>query len=256
MDAILENQRSEWLNKFSTNSQLTEFVKELMDWDKLLLVKRQMLRNALPGSDHVPVHYDQLYFRQGPPTFITCWTPFDDTAPNRGGLMYLSDSSKLGEGLENDFNERAQGMTREQRESAFNANMVSSLWLYLRFQTGSSNLLFGPVLIISYQMQGGIIHPDADVFAAGHGRQWLMTDYQIGDVAFHNPFIIHASCVNSDPSNRIMVHTDIRFVHPEQPYDQRWHEYWARQSSFYISLSSPLFARLHTSFSVEAKMGL
>jgi phytanoyl-CoA hydroxylase len=56
-----------------------------------------------------------------------------------------------------------------------------------------------------------------------------MADYEAGDVVFHNPFIIHASCVNQDPGNTIMIHTDIRFVNPEEPFDTRWTEHWMRE---------------------------
>jgi hypothetical protein len=49
-----------------------------------------------------------------------------------GGLMYLSDSARIGEDMEKNFNARAQHMSDAERKSAFNANMVSersSSWL-------------------------------------------------------------------------------------------------------------------------------
>ena len=54
-----------------------------------------------------------------------------------------------------------------------------------------------------------------------------MADFEPGDVAFHDPFVIHASCVNQ--SNKVIPHTDIRFVDPSAPYDERWTVYWRRQ---------------------------
>ncbi|KAG6362507.1 hypothetical protein INS49_010739 [Diaporthe citri] len=44
----------------------------------------------------------------------------------------------------------------------------------------------------------------------------------VGDVIFHNPFMVHASCKNMDPENRIRLATDLRFVNPKKPYDERW----------------------------------
>ncbi|KAM0750876.1 hypothetical protein T439DRAFT_374867 [Meredithblackwellia eburnea MCA 4105] len=208
LQRCIEGQRSPWFAAFSTNPQLVQFVKEFMNWEKPLLLKRQMLRSALPGGDGVPVHYDQLFFRHGPPSFLTCWTPLDDTTPERGGLMYLSDSAKLGEQMERDFAEGAKHLSEAERKSAFNTNM----------------------------MRGGILHPSAGSFAAGLNRKWLMANYEAGDVAFHNPFIIHASCVNNAAGNRIMAHTDIRFVDPTQPFDERWMEYWEREPFPFSSL--------------------
>ncbi|RSH77164.1 uncharacterized protein EHS24_003798 [Apiotrichum porosum] len=183
---------------FSTTPQLVDFVKAFQEWDTPLLLKRQMLRAALPGQDGVPVHYDQLFFRHGPPTFLTCWTPLGPAGPEQGGLMYLSGSVALGEEMEADFMARAQHMTNEERKSAFNANM----------------------------MGGGILHPDAGRFAGRLGRQWLVAEYEAGDVVFHNPHVIHASCVNAGEERRIMAHTDIRFVNPKEEFDERWMVYW------------------------------
>lgn len=198
LQACIAAQRSDWFHAFSTTPQLVDFVKAFQEWDTPLLLKRQMLRAALPGQDGVPVHYDQLFFRHGPPTFLTCWTPLGPAGPEQGGLMYLSGSVALGEEMEADFMARAQHMTNEERKSAFNANM----------------------------MGGGILHPDAGRFAGRLGRQWLVAEYEAGDVVFHNPHVIHASCVNAGEERRIMAHTDIRFVNPKEEFDERWMVYW------------------------------
>lgn len=128
--------------------------------------------------------------------------------------MYLSDSTRVGQQMEDDFNARAEKMTNDERKSAFNANMVRSPQL-------------SPILTV--QMTGGRVHPDAGTATKDFGGQWLTADFEPGDVAFHNPFIIHASCVNQHPSNKVLLHTDIRFVNPNEPFDERWMKYWLRE---------------------------
>lgn len=58
-------------------------------------------------------------------------------------------------------------------------------------------------------------------------RKWLMADFKEGDVVFHNPFIIHGACVNT--TDRVMIHTDTRYVNPADRFDKRWTVYWDRE---------------------------
>jgi hypothetical protein len=54
---------------------------------------------SVPG-EMLPLADGQLFFRHGPPTFLTCRTPLGETTPNLGDLMYLSDSRCIGEQME------------------------------------------------------------------------------------------------------------------------------------------------------------
>ncbi|GFZ50226.1 hypothetical protein JCM24511_07982 [Saitozyma sp. JCM 24511] len=195
-EACVAAQRSEWFHKFQTQPEMTDFIKRLTGWDELHLLKRQLLRAAMPQGDTTIIHYDQLYFRHGPPKFVTCWAPLQDTSPDMGGLMYLSDSASIGEDMEKNFNARAQHMSDSERKSAFNANMMAR----------------------------GAISNDAGQFAKEVNRKWIMADFKEGDVVFHNPFIIHGACVNT--TDRVMIHTDTRYVNPADGFDKRWTVFW------------------------------
>ncbi|CAE6423774.1 unnamed protein product [Rhizoctonia solani] len=246
----IEAHHSKWLEEITTHPVLFQFVKEFTNWPTVKLLKRQMLRANVPGAEttvgsslrpHLPslwptdlpdwlaslwanvpgaettaVHYDHIFLRYGPPTFLTGWLPFGDIPVEGGGLTYLEDAVPLAQAMENDFARRAQKFTPEQRINAFNANM----------------------------MRGGHLGHDSQAFGSTHGnRKWLIADYEAGDVVFHHPYSIHASCVNESPTNTIrLIHascvnesptntirlaTDLRFVNPEAPYDTRWTDYWS-----------------------------
>ncbi|PYH86352.1 hypothetical protein BO82DRAFT_418902 [Aspergillus uvarum CBS 121591] len=51
-------------------------------------------------------------------------------------------------------------------------------------------------------------------------RKWLITKYEAGDVIFHDPFLVHATCNNKDPKRKIRLATDLRFVDANLTYDQ------------------------------------
>lgn len=52
------------------------------------------------------VHYDQLFLRAGKArATLTAWVPIGDVPVQRGGLMYLEDSVKIGEAKEREFEE-------------------------------------------------------------------------------------------------------------------------------------------------------
>lgn len=66
----------------------------------------------------------------------------------------------------------------------------------------------------------GFLSRDTIGYGKGAERRWLTVIYEAGDVIFHNPWMVHASCKNKDPYNRIRLATDLRFVDPERPYDK------------------------------------
>ena len=126
-----------------------------------------------------------------------------DIAINGGGLCYLENSVPLGRYVEEEFNKGAKYFTQEQRISAFNVNMLD----------------------------GGMISSSPQEFQAAHSafgiHKWLVTNYEAGDVVFHDPFSIHASGRNEDLTGRIRLSTDLRFYEKDDPgIDQRWFKIW------------------------------
>ncbi|KAH7121764.1 hypothetical protein B0J13DRAFT_680363 [Dactylonectria estremocensis] len=182
---------------FCNHPALKEFVARLTGWgDATLPVRRTLLRNNTPGNRAIGVHYDQSFMRYGEPTALTAWVPIGDVRLQGGGLIYLQGGDKLGQEIEEEFSTKAKaaGMTDEEMRYAFNANMMST---------------------------GFLAEGPAD-FGRMHGKKWLVSDYQAGDVVFHTPHMIHASTINHDPEGRIRLGTDLRFVNSARRWDTRW----------------------------------
>jgi len=173
---------------------IDDFVGKLCSFEDPMCLVRSLLRCNVPGGETTPVHYDQIYLRAGPPTSITGWIPLGDCSLVGGGLMYLEDSVSVGEKFEADFTEKNAQLSDEERISAFNKNMNA----------------------------GGFLDRNAATFGKHWGKKWLVAEYEAGDVVFHNPFIVHASCKNESPENIIRLSTDLRFVDRKKPYDERW----------------------------------
>ena len=113
--------------------------------------------------------------------------------------MYLSDSAHLGRFIENDFTQRAAELSDEERISAFNVNMEKY----------------------------GQLSQNATEFSKEHDeRRWLVTDYEAGDVVFHDPYTIHTSTMNQGRDGKIRLSTDLRFYRDGSDLDQRWMKYW------------------------------
>ncbi|KAF9640895.1 hypothetical protein BFW01_g12701 [Lasiodiplodia theobromae] len=177
------------------SSTLTGFAGRLRRFKEPLLLKRSLLRCNVPGGETTPVHYDQIFLRAGPATAVTGWVPLGDCAVEGGGLMYLEKSVEVGRRFEADFAERNKGLSDEERVSAFNRNMNA----------------------------GGFLDRDAAAFGKHWGRRWLVAPrYEAGDVVFHDPFMVHASCKNESPEGIIRLSTDLRFVDGAEPFDERW----------------------------------
>lgn len=126
-----------------------------------------------------------------------------DISPIGGGLMYLSDSQRLGREIEDDFGKRAVTLTPEERKSAFNVNMEKY----------------------------GQLSQNATEFHEKHQkddgqRVWLVSGYEAGDVVFHDPYMIHTSTFNECPTGRIRLSTDLRFYRDGSDLDQRWMKFW------------------------------
>ncbi len=172
-----------------------------MSWSKEILVDRAILRHNCPGSLSTGIHYDKIFLRGGDAEFLTAWVPIGDCAATGGGLMYLENSSALGEGLEAEFTRNAKTLSAEERINAFNKNM----------------------------MRHGALSQDAEEFGrvgAGGKLRWLVGDYGAGDVVFHKQYMIHAASKNEDELGRIRLSSDLRFYEEGAALDQRWMQLW------------------------------
>lgn len=79
----------------------------------------------------------------------------------------------------------------------------------------------------------GQLSQDADSFGRTHppkdgksDRQWLVAQYEAGDVVFHDPYTVHASSKNEGSDGRIRVSTDLRFYEEGSSIDERWMKLW------------------------------
>ncbi|KAJ5103693.1 hypothetical protein N7532_004222 [Penicillium argentinense] len=193
--ALIDAHSEPHYRAFVEHPALTEFIRKFMDWKEHRLLDRTMFTG---------IHYDKLFLRGGEGFFLTAWVPIGDIAVNGSGLCYLENSVPLGRHVENDYTKRAESFTEQERISAFNVNMLS----------GS--------MIASFPQDFQAIH-------SVHGEhKWLVTDYEAGDVVFHDPYSIHASGRNEDKSGRIRLSSDLRFYDKSDPgIDTRWYKIWA-----------------------------
>lgn len=178
---------------------LRKFVAEMTGWgENTYGLTRTLLRNNVPKNKAIGVHYDQIFLRHGDDNALTAWVPMGDIKVEGGGLIYLEKGHDIGAAIERDFAARARaaGFSEEEVKHAYNQNM----------------------------MAGGLLTEEPLAFAKEHGRRWLLTPYEAGDVVFHNSYAIHASTINHDKGNVIRLGTDLRFVDKSGNWDSRWTE--------------------------------
>ncbi|GFF50273.1 hypothetical protein IFM58399_08765 [Aspergillus lentulus] len=192
VDLAIEAHYQDWYaEKFCNHPDLVRFVAAFTGWgENTLNFRRTLLRNNTPGTKPIGVHYDQIFLRYGEPMSVTAWVPMGDVKINGGGLIYLED----------EFTTKAKqaGLTDEEARSAFNSNMMAT----------------------------GLLSESPVEFARQHGRRWLVSAYEAGDVVLHKPHTIHASTINNDPDNVIRLATDLRFCDSSKPYDKRWMNFY------------------------------
>jgi phytanoyl-CoA hydroxylase len=94
VDLALEAHTQDWYAEdLCRHPSLHEFVARLTGWgENCKGLRRSLLRNNLPGTKAIGVHYDQIFLRHGEPTSITAWVPMGDIGITGGGLIYLEDS--------------------------------------------------------------------------------------------------------------------------------------------------------------------
>lgn len=162
----LEAHNEDWYKEgLCHHPAIQDFVARLTGWgENTLSIRRTLLRNNMPQNTAIGVHYDQIFLRYGEDTFVTAWVPIGDISIDGGGLIYLEKGHDIGEQTEREFMERANaaGMTDQEMKDAYNANMMS----------------------------GGLLDVGPLRYAKKHGRRWLLTPYEAGDVVFHNPYAV------------------------------------------------------------------
>ena len=194
---------------FVAHPKLRSMVRDIMQWEREVLVKRTLLRHNIPGGQSTGVHYDKLFLRGGDAFFLTAWVPIGDIVVQGGGLVYLEESTGLAQNIEKDFSDRAKDFTLEEKVSAFNRNMSAT----------------GVVALdpIAFQQ-------DNEHLSKKERFRWLVTNYEAGDVVFHLPHTIHTAAANEDSDGRIRLSTDLRFYNKKDVdagiSDERWNKYW------------------------------
>ncbi|KAJ9666929.1 hypothetical protein H2201_003063 [Coniosporium apollinis] len=203
IDRALEAHYQDWYrDEFCKHPALHDFVARFSGWgDNTLGVRRTLLRNNIPGTKAIGVHYDQIFLRYGEPTSVTAWVPMGDIDVQGGGLIYLENGHVLGKELEDEFTTKARdsGFTDEEAKYAFNRNMMSS----------------------------GMLDEGPARWAKKYNKRWLVSAYEAGDVVLHTPYTIHASTINHDPNDVIRLATDLRFVDSSKEWDKRWAKSYA-----------------------------
>ncbi|KAI1137659.1 hypothetical protein F5Y05DRAFT_419573 [Hypoxylon sp. FL0543] len=198
VDLALQAHAEPWYkDEFCKHPALQSFIAKYTGWGESTLgLTRSLLRNNTPHNKAIGVHYDQIFLRHGEDTSLTAWVPMGDISLDGGGLIYLENGHTLGREIEKGFYDLAQqtGLTEEEAKDAFNKNMNG----------------------------GGLLAEGPKGFGETHGRRWLVTEYEAGDVVLHTPYTIHASTINKDAKNIIRLGTDLRFVDSSRPYDTRW----------------------------------
>ena len=93
VDLALQAHTEDWYAEtFCKHPALHDFIARLTGWGEHTLgLKRSLLRNNVPGTKPIGVHYDQIFLRHGEPTSVTAWVPIGDVKVNGGGLIYLED---------------------------------------------------------------------------------------------------------------------------------------------------------------------
>jgi phytanoyl-CoA hydroxylase len=88
--AIDAHYRQWYAEDFCRHPALMDFVSRFTGWESNTLgLRRSLLRNNIPGTKPIGVHYDQIFLRHGEPTSVTAWVPIGDIKVSGGGLIYL-----------------------------------------------------------------------------------------------------------------------------------------------------------------------
>ncbi|KAK5685695.1 hypothetical protein LTR17_027008 [Elasticomyces elasticus] len=186
---------------FSEHSDFRDFIRRLMGWDKDVILKRTLLRHTVPNGLSTGCHYDRICLRAGE-DFLIAWVPIGDCAADEGGLMYLEGSTDIGVAMGEEYMERCEYLTPEERIDRLNQNMARN-----------------------GQLSHNVVELDANTkvkSSSSKRRQWLAADYEAGDVVFHNPYIIHGAVKDENPLGRVRLGTDLEYYREGSRVDERW----------------------------------
>ena len=94
VDLALQAHMEDWYAEdFCKHPALLDFISKVSGWgDNTLRFRRSLLRNNIPGTHAIGVHYDQIFLRYGEVSNLTAWCPMGDIKLNGGGLIYLENS--------------------------------------------------------------------------------------------------------------------------------------------------------------------
>ena len=166
VDLALKAHTEEWYAEdFCKHPNLSTFVAQFTGWgENTMLFRRSLLRNNIPDTKAIGVHYDQIFLRYGDVTSLTAWCPIGDIQMDGGGLIYLENSESLGKACETEFTRKAKaaGFTESEMKCAFNDNMLSN----------------------------GLLSEEPAKFGKQHNRRWMANSFEAGDVVLHSPFMV------------------------------------------------------------------
>lgn len=84
-----------YAEKFCKHPVLLDFMERFTGWSSNTLpLRRTLLRNNIPDTQAIGVHYDQIFLRYGEPTSVTVWVPMGDISLQGGGLIYLENGTR------------------------------------------------------------------------------------------------------------------------------------------------------------------
>lgn len=97
VDLAIEAHYRDWYaEEFCRHPALLDFIARFTGWESNTLgLRRSLLRNNIPGTKPIGVHYDQIFLRHGEPTSVTAWVPIGDIKLSGGGLIYLENGAYL-----------------------------------------------------------------------------------------------------------------------------------------------------------------
>lgn len=78
MQALVKAHTQPVYLKFLEHPELRRFVRDIMEWEKEVLLQRTMIRHNVPGSLSTGIHYDKLFLRKGSADFLTAWIPIGE----------------------------------------------------------------------------------------------------------------------------------------------------------------------------------
>lgn len=99
------------------SSEIIDFLENFLG-GSVGIVKRQMIRYKTScARNDTGAHYDRAYFRCGGDQFLTCWIPLGDITVEMGGLVYLENSSGIGQQIEQQYENRLSKMSSEDQQA-------------------------------------------------------------------------------------------------------------------------------------------